>query len=231
MGGSTRTADPLKTSRLFSLPCAGRRTLGVNSRRWPGFRRRALSAGSALAALLPVPRAETRCAPSLGYGYHKFRGKRGRTRRFSSTPSTLWRSTVMTCVACRCRGARPTSLSYWRGGQTASSSRRSAHVGFTPGSGHSSGRTCNRSLRAIMGYRMQKEEGSGRHQDKKSHRGSCNGSPIEAGYGSHGIDMFKIAKTPFPAHVAIVRNRRMITARITIVRLPSTELPYELTST
>src|SRR6516164_2157997 len=44
------SADPFKTSQLFTLPCAGRRTLGVNSRRRPGFRRRALSAGSALAA-------------------------------------------------------------------------------------------------------------------------------------------------------------------------------------
>src|SRR3989454_2433434 len=34
-----------------------------------------------------------------------------------------------------------------------------------------------------------------------------------------------------PAQIVIVRNRRMITARITIVRLPSTGLPYELTST
>src|SRR5438552_17091059 len=32
-------------------------------------------------------------------------------------------------------------------------------------------------------------------------------------------------------HVVIVRNRRVITARMTIVRLPSTGLPYELTST
>src|SRR2546425_1188730 len=34
-----------------------------------------------------------------------------------------------------------------------------------------------------------------------------------------------------PAQIVIVRNRRMITARITIVRLPSTGLPYELRST
>src|SRR5438132_8121675 len=36
---------------------------------------------------------------------------------------------------------------------------------------------------------------------------------------------------PPAAQIVIVRNRRMITARITIVRLPSTGLPYELTRT
>src|SRR6516162_9552853 len=58
------SADPFKTSRLFAPP---RAETQVNSRRRPaldGFRRRALSAGSALAARA-VRRAEQRAALSF----------------------------------------------------------------------------------------------------------------------------------------------------------------------
>ena len=50
------------------------------------------------------------------------------TTRFNSTPSTSLRSTAMTCAACRCPCARPTSPACWRAGRTVSSLRRSSRA-------------------------------------------------------------------------------------------------------